>query len=104
MRRANRHAKANLNYVFGDWRFGAETVASSQRYNDAANKLPLAGYAVFNLTTDYQINQDWKVQARLNNVLNKDYALAYDGNPNAGGFVYNTPGANLFVNLRWQPK
>lgn len=104
VRRANRHAKANLSYVFGDWRFGAETVASSQRYNDAANKLPLAGYAIFNLTTDYQINQDWKVQARLNNVLNKDYALAYDGNPNAGGFVYNTPGANLFVNLRWQPK
>lgn len=104
VRRANRHAKASLNYIFGDWRFGAETVATSKRYNDTANQLPIAGYTLFNLTTDYQINSDWKVQARLNNVFDKSYALAFDGNPNTTGFVYDTPGANLFVNLRWAPK
>jgi vitamin B12 transporter len=104
VRRANRHAKANLSYTVGDWRFGAETVASSKRYNDSANLEPIAGYTLFNLTTDYQINADWKVQARLNNVFDKSYALAYDGNPNTSGFVYNTPGSNLFVNLRWAPK
>lgn len=104
IRRANRHATANLSYTLGDWRFGAEGIASSKRYNDPANTLPIAGYTVFNLTTDYQINQDWKVQARLNNVFDKNYALAYDGNPSTSGFVYETPGSNLFVNLRWQPK
>lgn len=104
VRRANRHAKASLSYTFGDWRFGAETVASSKRYNDSANLQPIAGYTLFNLTTDYQINSDWKVQARLNNVFDKSYALAFDGNPNTSGFVYDTPGSNLFVNLRWAPK
>jgi vitamin B12 transporter len=104
VRRANRHAKASLSYTLGDWGFGAETVASSKRYNDSANLQPIAGYTLFNLTTDYQINSDWKVQARLNNVFDKSYALAYDGNPNTSGFVYNTPGSNLFVNLRWAPK
>ncbi|HSI25540.1 MAG TPA: TonB-dependent receptor [Methylotenera sp.] len=104
VRRANRHAKANLSYTLGDWRFGAETIASSKRYNDSANLQPIAGYALFNLTTDYQINADWKVQARLNNVFDKSYALAFDGNPNTSGFVYNIPGSNLFVNLRWTPK
>ncbi len=104
VRRANRHAKASLSYTVGDLRFGAETVASSKRYNDSANLQPIAGYALFNLTTDYQINSDWKVQARLNNVFDKSYALAFDGNPNTSGFVYNTPGSNLFVNLRWAPK
>jgi vitamin B12 transporter len=104
VRRANRHAKASLSYTLGDWRFGAETIASSKRYNDSANLQPIAGYTLFNLTTDYQINSDWKVQARLNNVFDKSYALAYDGNPNTSGFVYNTPGSNLFVNLRWAPK
>jgi vitamin B12 transporter len=104
VRRANRHAKANLSYSLGDWRFGAETVASSRRYNDVANNDEIAGYTIFNLTTDYQINPDWKVQARLNNVFDKNYALAFDGNPSTTGFAYDTPGSNLFVNLRWAPK
>ena len=104
VRRANRHAKANLSYTTGDWRFGLESNTSSKRYNDAANNISIAGYTVFNLTTDYQINKDWKAMARLNNVFDKDYALAYDGNPNTTGYVYNTPGSNLFVSLRWQPQ
>lgn len=104
VRRANNHASASLSYTLGDWRFGAESIASSKRYNDAANNISLAGYTIFNFTTDYQINQDWKVQARLNNVFDRQYALAYDGNPKTDGFVYDTPGSNLFVSVRWQPK
>jgi vitamin B12 transporter len=103
VRRANRHASLNLSRQWGDWRFGGEMIASSMRYNDVANTQRLAGYAVFNLTADYKINQDWKVQARVNNLLDKDYALAYDGNPSAGGFIYNTAGSNLFVSVRYAP-
>ena len=102
VRRANRHAKLNLAYNWGDWRFGAETLASSARYNDSDNEQRLAGYALVNLTTDYTINQNWQLKARLNNLLDKDYALAYDGDPANGGFVYNTPGSNLFVSIRYQ--
>ena len=104
VRRANQHAKINLSYILADWRFGVESNTSSKRYNDAANNIPLAGYTVFNLTTDYAINQDWKIQARLNNVFDKNYALAYEGNPRTTGFAYDTPGSNLFVSVRWQPK
>ncbi len=103
-RRANRHASANLSYSLGDWRFGAESVASSKRYDDPANQQSIAGYTIFNLTTDYQINKDWKVQTRVNNLFDKNYALAYDGNPSADGYVYDTAGSNLFMSLRWQPK
>jgi vitamin B12 transporter len=39
------------------------------------------------------------LQARLNNALDKNYTLAND----FGGEAYNTPGANLFVNIRYQP-
>lgn len=101
VRRANRHAKANIAYQMNDWRFGAELLSSSKRYNDIANTVPIAGYTLLNLNTEYKVNDHWKIQARLNNALNKDYALAFDGNPNTTGFVYNTPGANLFVNVRW---
>lgn len=101
VRRANRHGKAYIAYRMDDWRFGLEMLSSSKRYNDIANTLTLAGYTVFNLNTEYNINQHWKLQARLNNVFDKDYALAFDGNPNTTGFIYNTPGSNLFVNIRW---
>lgn len=103
VRRANRHASFNLSRDWGDWRFGGEMIASSMRYNDAQNTQRLPGYAIFNLTADYEINADWKLHGRVNNVLDKDYALAYDGNPAAGGFVYNTAGANLFINVRYSP-
>ena len=103
VRRANRHASLNLSRQWGDWRVGGEMIASSMRYNDAANTQRLAGYAILNLTADYKLSQDWKVQARVNNLLDKEYALAYDGDPNAGGFVYDTAGANLFVSVRYAP-
>lgn len=104
-RRANRHASLNLNYTLGDWRFGSEIVASSFRYSDPKNQFKLAGYALLNLVADYKINRDWSIQGRLNNALDKDYTLA----TSASSFsptdpAYNTPGANLFVNIRYQPE
>ena len=104
VRRANRHANLNLAYNLGDWRFGAEMVASSNRYNDPNNKLSMGGYSIVNFTTQYKVNNDWSVQARANNVFDKNYALALDGNPATTGFAYNTPGANLFVNIRYEPQ
>jgi vitamin B12 transporter len=98
-RRANRHAKLNLNYDLGNWQLGAEFLATSTRYNDKANKVPLAGYGLLNLNANYKISSDWQLQARLNNALDKNYTLAND----FGGEAYNTPGANLFVNIRYQP-
>ena len=99
-RRANRHAKLNLDYDLGNWQLGAEFLATSKRYNDKANSVSLAGYGLLNLNANYKINSDWQLQARLNNALDKDYTLAND----FGGEAYNTPGANLFVNIRYQPE
>lgn len=104
VRRSNRHAKGNVAYQMKDWRFGLEMLSTSKRYNEVANNLPLSGYTIFNLTSEVKINPQWKLQARLNNVFDKDYALAFDGNPNTTGFIYNTPGSNLFVNVRWDSK
>ena len=101
-RRSNRHATASINKRLGDWRFGAEVVASSKRYDNKENTIKLAGYGLVNLSADYAISRNWSLLARVNNLLDKDYALAADGDPNAGGYLYNTPGSNIFVSLRWQ--
>lgn len=104
VRRANRNAKLNMGYNWQDWRFGAEMVSASSRYNDAANNFKMAGYSVFNLVTQYKVNADWSIHARANNVFDKRYIIALDGNPATTGFAYNTPGANLFVNVRYAPQ
>jgi vitamin B12 transporter len=104
VRRANHHGKLNLAYTWQDWRLGAEAITSSARYNDSANEFRMGGYTIYNLTGQYKINADWTVQARANNVFNKNYRLALDGNPATTGFAYNTPGANLFVNIRYEPQ
>ena len=101
IRRARQHETLNLSKSWGDWRFDSEIIASSDRYNDAANEKRMAGYALLNLSAHYKIDNSWSAQAKLNNVLDKDYALSlsnYDGTP------YNTPGANIFISLVWLAK
>jgi vitamin B12 transporter len=103
-RRANRHSQMQLGYSVQDWRFGTEIVMSSARYEDDANTLRMGGYTLFNMTAQYKVHRDWTLQARANNIFDKNYHLALDGNPATNGFAYNTPGANLFVNLRYEPQ
>jgi vitamin B12 transporter len=104
VRRSNRHGSATISYQANGWQVSAESIATSARYNDSANKQRLPGYAIFNLTADYAINQDWKLLGRINNIFDKNYVLSYDGNPETNGFAYETSSTNLFVSLRYQPK
>lgn len=99
IRRAQRIGKLNAAYHFDRWQFGTEFMASSKRFENQANTKILEGYGLLNLTAQYSINNDWSLLLRGNNVLNKKYTLAKDGD-----FDYNTPGANLFINVRYQPQ
>jgi vitamin B12 transporter len=56
-----------------------------------------------NLTANYKLSPEWKLEARANNVFDKNYILAYTGN-SATAVPYNTAGSNLFVGLRYQMK
>lgn len=91
-RRARRHAAIALKQDAGAMRLGAEVVASSARFDDAASTRRLGGYALLNLTAEYYFTNRWSLLARLDNVFDKHYELAAD---------FNTPGANAFVGVRW---
>jgi vitamin B12 transporter len=97
-RRAENFGNLGLAHTWDAWRFGSEVTASGKRFNQSDNLQKLKGYAVVNFTADYKINQDWKLQARANNIFDKDYTLAYDGN-----FAYQTPGANVFFSIGYTP-
>lgn len=103
IRRGLRHGTLNLSYQSGPFRAGAEIVGTSERFNNATNTKRMDGYALLNLTASYAFHDDWQLEARANNVLDKDYVLAYTGNT-ATAIAYETPGTNLFVGVRYQPK
>jgi vitamin B12 transporter len=103
-RSANLYGSVNFNYYLDDWIFGIENIGSGSRYNDAANKSvnKIEGYIITNLVTNYAFNEKFSINMRLDNALNKDYALAYEGSQEGGNsYVYQTPGRGLYTNLRY---
>ena len=93
-RRAREFGSASAQVPWDAWRFGAELVAASARYDDAANTRRMGGYALVNLTASYALNKQWTLTLRADNILDKHYELA------AG---YNTAGASVFGGIRYAP-
>ena len=87
--------KLNADTRVGDWTLGAEWLASSQRYDNAANTRVLAGYGLVNLYASTTIAREWAVLARIDNLGDRDYQVARG---------YATGGRTLYVGVRWTPK
>ena len=94
-RRAKRQATLGADYRVGAWSFGGSLLHVGDRFDDAANRLPLASYTTADLYADWQFAKDWSVQAKLNNVTDRTYETAYG---------YNQAGRSFYLTLRWQPK
>jgi len=92
-RRARRHASVVATQPWGPVNLGAELIASSARFDDAANTRRMGGYALVNFTVDYALARGWTLLARLNNAFDKRYELAAD---------YNTAHANAFAAVRYR--
>ena len=93
--RARNLARLSVQRTFEHLTLGAEMQASGRRYMDVANSKRLGGYSIFNLHADYALSRDWSLHARADNVFDKTYALDQD---------FATPGASLFLGLRYAPK
>ena len=94
-RRAKRVLKLHADTRVGEWTVGTEWMASSRRYDDAANTRVLGGYGVVNLYASTALARDWQLLARIDNVGDKDYQLARG---------YATPGRSFYVGMRWTPR
>ncbi|OQX13111.1 MAG: hypothetical protein BWK73_13185 [Thiothrix lacustris] len=90
-------ASVTIDRGLGKWRVGATLRGEGQRYTDTVNteSEKLAGYGTLDLRTDYQLAKNWRVGAKLSNVLDKDYQT------NAG---YNQDGINGLVTVKYAPK
>lgn len=96
-RRAKRYGVLGADRPFGAWRLGAEVVGSGERF-DSTTEAPntrMHGYALLNLRAGYALSREWSLNARWNNVFDRDYELVQ---------FYNTPGSNLFLWLGYRPR
>jgi vitamin B12 transporter len=79
-------------------KISASIQVASERLDSSGN-VRLAGYGLMNLSDLYQINSEWSVVTRVENVLDKKYTLA-----TAFGTPYATPGRSAYVTLRYSYK
>jgi len=93
-RRARTHGAVQVLQQAGPVQLGLEFIASSLRYDDAANTVKMGGYGIVNLTAEWPFARGWSLLMRGNNVFNKNYQLAAD---------FATGGATVYGSLRWQP-
>ena len=102
-RRAKFFGNLNINYYVDQWIYSLEMKGSGNKYDDKANDNRIEGYIISNLIANYKYNYQTTLNVRLDNVFDKDYALAYEGSQSSStGYVYQTPGRGLYANLLYQ--
>ena len=80
--------RVNGSHQIGDFAVNADWYLTSNR-KDGTNTL--GGYGLFNLGASYTANKHLEFQIQWNNVFGKDYTLVRG---------YNTPGSNVFFNVK----
>ncbi|WIV97017.1 TonB-dependent receptor plug domain-containing protein [Kinneretia aquatilis] len=93
-RRARVYGTLRADTTVANWKLGAAVQSSGQRYDDAANSKPLAGYALLNLDAQYSLTRELRLQLNLDNAFNRSYQTA-------GGYA-QAP-RTVFVSLRYSP-
>jgi vitamin B12 transporter len=71
---------------------GTEVQAAGERFDNASNTQRLGGYALVNLSVSKSLMPGLTLEARIDNLADKDYQLAR---------TYATAGRNGQVTLRW---
>jgi vitamin B12 transporter len=94
-RRAKRLATLRADTELAGWQLGAGVQAAGQRFDNAANTKPLAGYALVTLDAAYRLQKDLKLQVNIDNATNRDYQTA-------GGFASQP--RTVVLSLRWSPQ
>jgi vitamin B12 transporter len=97
-RRPKRKLGLTVGHDLGGGAFQAEWTAASAR-NDRNATTRLGGYGIVNLAYRRPLGKDTDIQARVENLFDKDYVLAssFSGD-------YNTFGRSIFLTLRYQPR
>ena len=74
--------------------YGATVHAAGSRYDDAGNTRSIGGFYTVDLRAAYRIGEDWSLEGRVGNLLDRRYRTAH---------AYHRPGRGFFVTFRYRP-
>ncbi len=94
-RRAQQSLALNVDRDFNDYSVGLTLRGEGRRYDDIANTNRLGSYITWDLRGEYRLDEAWRLQARVENLFDKDYQTAR---------YYDQPGLGAYVTLRYQPQ
>lgn len=94
-RRARQQAAVTAEFQRAAWAYGASLLHVGERFDDAANRNRLASYTTIDLHARWRFAPAWSLQAKVNNLADRDYETALG---------YNQPGRSFYLTLRWQPQ
>jgi vitamin B12 transporter len=91
-RRAHQTFSLEAHREFKHTRLGARLTAEGSRFDDLANRQRLSGYAVLDVLGEYTVHRNWRLQLRIENLLDRRYQTAAS---------FNQPGRGVFLTLRY---
>jgi len=94
-RRPAEMLKLAVGHAGAGWRTGGELTATGRRYDTTTQGRIMGGYAVANLHAAFDLDRDWTLEGRVNNLFDRVYENAWS---------YAVPGRELFLGLRYAPK
>lgn len=94
-RRPAEMAKLALSYAPRSWKLGGEITAVGRRYDTTTQTRIMGGYALANLFGSLGLDKDWSLEARVNNLFNRQYENVW---------AFAVPGRQLYVGLRYAPR
>ncbi|WP_267225624.1 TonB-dependent vitamin B12 receptor [Dyella silvae] len=93
-RRPEQTARVDVDRRFDAFGVGATFFASGKAYDDLANTHRLGGYTTTDLRASYDFLPQWRLEAKLANVFDRNYETAY---------YYNQPGRTWYLTVRYSP-
>ena len=93
-RRAEQVFRLDVDKRIDNFSAGATVIAEGRRFDDVANTQRVGGFATLDLRAEYTLLKQLTLQAKVNNILNKQYQTVKG---------YNTDDLNVFFTLRYVP-
>lgn len=96
-RRSKRNLNLSLDKSVGAFSYGASVIASSERFNKVGEEQQLPGFGLMNIRAAWEINKQWTIKAKVDNLFDKEYVLTQ-----SGGIDYNQPDRFVFTSIHYQ--
>jgi len=91
-RRYQKSLSFDLSRSFGPVDVGGMLLLQGDRFDDPGNTVHVNGYATLDLRAAYHFDKNWMINAKVNNLLDKQYQLVD---------TYNTADRNFFVSIHY---